>query len=739
MGILRKHHLLLLSLAYVAMTAIALMVPERARGESQGKSQEESQGKSQEEPEGAADDGSDERAEESSGERAAITPEDDLPTITPEGDSSDDASEEEHPVFRAHGERARGITALQPGDPSLATTRIELDGRLASGEELREVLAEIPSARVSSSGGDGQYAALGLRGTEFNHSVVLLGDMRLSGPETGAFDLSQLPLSAFEAVEVHRGGAPTIYGITPIGGALRLIPSLAGPSRLRASLGAGSFGTVRAGLGTRISQGKFRFGADVGLARSKNDYPYLDDGNTAFDPSDDRDRPRENADFMRGHGFFAADYRHKNTVIDASALLIGFGRGEPGAASKRTQHSRTNLHHAFFILGVTHHGELGKDRAYRLRAAVSSGFERRRFTDVFGELGQTPADTDDRLRVVEARVAGSVDLTRFLELNTSFNARFDRLSPEDALAHPQVLPGERDTVSGAIEARFHGRLGSVPVEARPSVHLEWARGSAPGFDATDAAITQHESLRPSLRLGLAAGVHRSLSLVGSVYQGARNPTLLELFGDRGRFLPNPKLIHERALGGDAGFIARVQRERLVFSLEARAFALRMSDLIDVYTVSAQGQVKAYNRGEATIVGAELGARLEAFDHLRLIVAMHGLRAEHESGRELPNRPRFIALSRAEGFSGRLSKLVHDLAGFVEVNHIGGTFFDPGNLIVYSPRTHVDLGFRGELFTRGLSIYFTVRDLLDERGMDFARSPLPGRRLSFTLSYQTEFQ
>lgn len=649
----------------------------------------------------------------------------------------DSPNHDEPLVFRAHGERARGITALQPGDISVATTRLELGDRLASGEELREVLAEIPSARVSSSGGDGQYAALGLRGTEFNHSVVLLDDMRLSGPDTGAFDLSQLPMSAFDAVEVYRGGAPSIYGITPIGGALRLVPSLGGADRIRASIGAGSFGGVRAGLGTRISHGRFRFAADAGLARAKNDYPYLDDGNTAFDPTDDLERRRENADFLRGHALLAADFRHKNTTIDAKALMIGLGRGEPGAASKRTQHSRTNLHHAFFLFGVRHHGELSEGRSYRLRLAVASGLERRRFSDVFGELGQLPVDTDDRVRVALIRAAGSVDLTHFLELNTSLNAHFDRLRPEDALAHQQALPGSRDTLSAALEARFHGRLGRVPVEARPSVHLGWTRGSAPGFDATDAALTEHRSFLPSVRLGLAAGVHRSLSLVGSFYQGARDPTLLELFGNRARFLPNPKLIAERALGGDAGLVARVQRERLLFTLESRAFALRMRDLIDVYTVSAQGQVKAYNRGEATIVGAELGARIEAFDHLRVIVAMHGLKTIHESGRELPNRPRFIALSRAEGFSGRLSKLVLDLAGFAEVNHIGGTFFDPSNFITYTPRTHLDLGLRGELFTRGLSVYFTIRDVLDERGMDFARSPLPGRRLSFTLSYQTE--
>src|SRR5690606_10007779 len=151
-------------------------------------------------------------------------------------------------------------------------TVVRLDDRLPTGEELRDVLPEIPSVRVMSTGADGQYTALGLRGTEFNHTVVLLDDIPLSGPETGGFDLSQLPVAAFERVEVYRGGAPTCFGVTPVGGVLRRMPRIGGPDAVRATLGTESFGGYRAGLDSRATVGKVSVGGNVGLVGARNDY-----------------------------------------------------------------------------------------------------------------------------------------------------------------------------------------------------------------------------------------------------------------------------------------------------------------------------------------------------------------------------------------------------------------------------------------------------------------------------------
>src|SRR5690606_28504512 len=142
-------------------------------------------------------------------------------------------------------------------------------------------------------------------------------------------------------------------------GVLRLMPRWRGPDRALASLGTESFGGYRAGVDTRVSAGKLSLGGNVGVVGAKNDYAYLDDGNTPLDPDDDVTRLRQNADFQRGHGIFTSRVELERTLIDAAVLFVGLSRGEPGVASRRTETASTDLSHVFVVLGVDHRGRTG--------------------------------------------------------------------------------------------------------------------------------------------------------------------------------------------------------------------------------------------------------------------------------------------------------------------------------------------------------------------------------------------
>src|SRR5690606_14281957 len=140
----------------------------------------------------------------------------------------------------------------------------------------------------------------------------------------------------------------------------------------------------------------------------------------------------------------------------------------------------------------------------------------------------------------------------------------------------------RDTLAASLETRLHGTLGKVPVELRPSVRYEWTRGTAAGQDIHFYEPRSIDASNPSFRLGVGAGIAEGLSLVASAYSGARNPPLLELFGNRSRFVSNPDLRPERAKGGDLGVVWTFRRPHVALDLEARAFAVRVEDIIDVF-------------------------------------------------------------------------------------------------------------------------------------------------------------
>ena len=79
---------------------------------------------------------------------------------------------------------------------------------------------------------------------------------------------------------------------------------------------------------------KVRFFGTAGAAGAKNDYPYLDDGGTLFDPTDDVERRRQNADFLEGLGFanMNVDTSDKSSL---DLVFLGVGRGSRRARSSK--------------------------------------------------------------------------------------------------------------------------------------------------------------------------------------------------------------------------------------------------------------------------------------------------------------------------------------------------------------------------------------------------------------------
>ncbi len=113
-------------------------------------------------------------------------------------------------------------------------------------QSLPDALKEVPGLNVVQSGGPGGQTSLFMRGTNSNHTKVLVDGIDLSDPSnpTGAFDFAHLLLQDVQKIEVLRGPQSGLYGSDAIGGVVNIITkSGAGPAQLTASLQGGSFDT----------------------------------------------------------------------------------------------------------------------------------------------------------------------------------------------------------------------------------------------------------------------------------------------------------------------------------------------------------------------------------------------------------------------------------------------------------------------------------------------------------------
>jgi vitamin B12 transporter len=131
---------------------------------------------------------------------------------------------------------------------------------------LSDVLRSVPGVNIVQSGGAGGQTSLFIRGTNSNHTKVLLDGIDISDPSTanGVADLSKLLTDDIAKVEVLRGPQGALYGSDAIGGVVNIITqSGEGPMKITADAEGGSFGTFNQRGSVSGSEGDFRYAATV--------------------------------------------------------------------------------------------------------------------------------------------------------------------------------------------------------------------------------------------------------------------------------------------------------------------------------------------------------------------------------------------------------------------------------------------------------------------------------------------
>jgi len=472
---------------------------------------------------------------------------------------------------------------------------------------LVEVLKNVPGLNVVQTGGPGGVTSVFMRGTNSNHTKVLIDGIDIGDPSnsTGAFDFGQLLTQDIERVEVLRGPQSGLYGSDAIGGVINIITkSGQGPMQLSAYLEGGSFETFNQAGGISGSADAFHYAANIS---------HFHAGSTPVTPLD--------------------------------TLNPG-----PPPEARNNDYDDNLTASAKLGYEVTSSFDLGLVARYTDITLRTTGEDYSSFP-AYPAATQTVADTQEyfgRLSAHFLAFGGVLDHTFGLAyshdhtstLDPSFGQSYNTGERTKGdwqgnvhLASTQTLvlgaEYERDAISAPISADVHVSSGYAELQSQLGAH--W-------FSALNVRYDDNSRFGSKLTYRLApawVNAETNTKLKASFGSGFKAPTLSELYQDFPPFFfANPNLEPETSTGWDAGFEQGLAHDTVRFGL-----TYYHNHIHDLITTSADGTTYD-NIGAATTYGLESFIAYQPLKVLTLRIDYTYTEAHDDvAGQQLLRRPK----------------------------------------------------------------------------------------------------
>ncbi len=146
--------------------------------------------------------------------------------------------------------------------PVTVITREDIELSLAT--DLSELLRFEAGIDIGRNAGPGQSTSLFLRGTESNHTLVLIDGVRMNPGTIGGAAVQNIAPELIERVEIVKGARSALFGTDAIGGVINIITRRSDARYFEGGVGRGSFDSRSGQLsgGNRSDSGEFGVNLD---------------------------------------------------------------------------------------------------------------------------------------------------------------------------------------------------------------------------------------------------------------------------------------------------------------------------------------------------------------------------------------------------------------------------------------------------------------------------------------------
>ena len=557
-------------------------------------------------------------------------------------------------------------------------------------QQFTDLLRGRAGLGVAENGPFGKVSSEFMRGTNSNHTLLLVDGVRMGSATTGAPAWQYLPPSEIERIEIVRGPRSSIYGSDALGGVIQVFTreGREGPPRVNAFVGGGSFNTREVGAGVAGGTAATRYSFSAS---------YFDtDGINVLTGIGDEDPDGYDNTSVSGK----ISHRLGNGIELFASLLYSKGNTEFDSDELRFEFD------PFEIIRVGAYSPASSDYEQSaaqigIRAPLTANWDTQLAIsqsrdELFTFEGGVLADRESRFdtRRAMADWQNTIHLQSGWLLLAGIDAYEDRVSSSTAFI-------EDSRYNIAVYSIMEGHIGIHDVAAS----LRYDRNEQFGGKTTG-------------QIGWGLPVSDTTGVRASVGTAFNAPSFNDLYFPG---FSNPDLRPEESRTVELG----ARQVSGPFFLDVAAFHTRIDDLIAFEDISR-------NVKEARIQGLELEAGYQA-DAWLTRASLTLLDAEdRESGNELRRRP---------AASGRVDvdRRMGDLSVGGSLIGQGRSFEDAGNTDRLSGFATVDLR-ASYAIDREWTVAASVRNLFDRdyvvardfTGVDYNQ---PGRGLFVTLRYQ----
>ncbi len=550
--------------------------------------------------------------------------------------------------------------------------------------DLIDVIRLAPSLSIAQNGTRGKVASIFLRGSNSNHTLVLIDGVRANSPADGRFDPGTVLVENIERIEVLRGPQSALYGSDAIGGVINII--------------------TRRGSGEFKSGGAIEFGNDSMQRQTVSARGALGRGGLSFSAS----RLRSGGSFQND------DYRNLGASLridrplgtKSNVAFIGrIHNAETGAPGQRflsfDPNARSSPREMFGSVQFTN-----DDRKRRDKISLGVYDRHLRFDDPVNAGAEFPSFTNSKLK----------DRVLSLDAQSAFNRG----------RHTLTLGGElrRETASGDSQSSFGPTLFDRGTTTQALfAQDEYRRGKLAIVPGVRFENNSQFGSDVNGRLATSYDIRTRGKIKATIGTSFRAPAINELYFPQ---FGNPDLQPEKSLGYEIGYEQALKRDGRV---EVTFFRNRFRNLIGTIETPVSDAFpfgfKAGNASRARTQGVEIGFNQPLGRGLRAIINQSFLNTS-SSGGQLLRRPRF---NTTADLIYRRNKLSFDFGVVAQGRRFDNDFAAPpsGNgrgAGIYSGFTRFDLSM-GLDVRPDVQVYIRAQNLLDKRYEEAAGFPAQG--------------